>query len=67
MGNSTSVLLSVVAVPWSLSDLETIREMRGLVPAPVYCTMAIKVSKSEKISHKMGVKLMGAARSGSET
>ena len=37
--------MAVVAVPWSLSDLETTREIRGLEPAPVLCTTAIKVSK----------------------
>ena len=37
--------MCVVTVPWSLSDLETTRGIRGLEPALVFCTTAIKVSK----------------------
>ena len=41
---SPRVLSSVVAVPWSLSDLETTQEIHGLEPAPVLCSTPIKVS-----------------------
>ena len=37
--------VAVVAIPWSLSGLETTREIPGLVPTPVYCSTPIKVSK----------------------
>ena len=37
--------VAVEAVLWSLSDLDTTQKIRGLVPTPVYCTTAIKVSK----------------------
>ena len=38
--------MAVVAVPWILSDLETTQEIRGLEPAPIFCTTAITVSKN---------------------
>ena len=31
-------LCAVLAVPWSLSDLETTRDVRELVPGPVLCS-----------------------------
>ena len=43
--NSTKGSVAVVAVPWSLSDSETTRGIRGLVPGAILCTTAIQVSK----------------------
>ena len=45
-GVSPRVLCAVVAVLWSLSDLETTRDICGLVPGAILCSTPIKVSKS---------------------
>ena len=51
-GINPRVLYAVVAVPWSLSDLETTWGIRGLESAPVLCTTPINVSKGLTTSHE---------------
>ena len=50
MGVSLRVLVSVVAIPWSLSDLATTDKIHGLEPAPVLCTTPIKVSEIRHVT-----------------
>ena len=49
-GFSLRVLCAVVAV---LSDLETTRDIRGLVPGPTHCSTPIRVSYDELRTHSL--------------
>ena len=69
MGNSNSgvsprFLLSEVAVPWFLSDLETTQEIRGIEPGRVFCLTPIKVSKGREACSDQKKQQAGSKRNG---